>query len=763
MVRLNRRIFMLLLFALPLVAQSADAKVSGDFMLSTGAFVEDAGGQSRQTSDFFQQRYSLLWSRPGLLSGGRLGSYDLALGYEWNDLSSDNAGQKTDIGTGKLLYRGSVELNPGALPFYLKFYSQDLQASRVTGASGSGRLFQTDDDTWGYPGRRTLPYSIPDDLYNGTNSRTGLTLMVGPKRSVAGGRWEELVNSSPSLLVDYSETYAKDLKRLQPVHYRDRQLAFVSLNKRDNWLHYRVREFKDYIDSGNSINDQQVQIGTVDFRRQRQWINLTNWVQLSADGQFTKTRRPDLVNSSDDHDIFDLNLMAKGATPKVDVSTFVTFSRDRSVATGLLDQSLEVPVYASGLLDKDRSWRWLYDGSFRRREFTSSPYEKDSNFSKGRIDLFANQAATLTMNLAAEDVIGNQGDAYGGQASLEYRPSRALGRRGKSWLPYLRLGVGKYDGVDRNGATVDQREYQARLVLNRQLSSQWSVRASEEYVHADGPLDQGLFERLAPASTRAQLGATSDASRLGGRYTSLTSELDFGYSKGPVRHAFGGIYQVSEETGFSSLRRWRAFYRLDYSSRKLYARWNNTYEKGSDQGFEVGSVGMAVSSKTGYDALFSSDGNVRYEITRGSQLEFGMIYRQFMLLGGGDTATGEFRQKYLHSLYRRDGPRYYKYLGFEQEIEYEFVANGRDESVATYSLFVNYLPLRIVDLKVGAAYRDVSLSSTYDAYRLMCSLDVKYGKTIVGANLGYGYRDEETFSYSGVQEFRWDLTLRRYF
>ena len=112
----------------PGLAQVIDSKLSGTIGLDWASYRHEDGGDDVDGSHFFQQ-YSLLYKSKGVINSGRAGKWDVALGYEWNDLSSELDGISYDETTDKILFQGDILFAPGGLPLRVHAFSYDMHQS----------------------------------------------------------------------------------------------------------------------------------------------------------------------------------------------------------------------------------------------------------------------------------------------------------------------------------------------------------------------------------------------------------------------------------------------------------------------------------------------------------------------------------------------------------------------------------------------------------------------------------------------------------
>ncbi|MRR34874.1 hypothetical protein EG829_09295, partial [bacterium] len=276
-------------------------------------------------------------------------------------------------------------VTPQELPLKLRAYSYDL--NRVT-------LYH---DLTAQSGARIIDSRLVSDLRDGTRITSGATLLFGVKSGLTNG-YNAIFRHIPLVMLDYRDDIARDVKSLSPIDTRMRRLAFVSLNKRDNWFHYRTTDFTDNINPNQSFEETQLQLGTVDHALSRRWIDLTNWLKISADGQFTKHDSATKVNSFES---YDLNLFAIATRRSWDARTFSSFSRlvDR---TGI---SLErtIPVYGRGVIGADIEWMGnLYANEKKIRELGGDVVENSNYSASLRADMFHRAPFTLGVIAKAE-------------------------------------------------------------------------------------------------------------------------------------------------------------------------------------------------------------------------------------------------------------------------------------------------------------------------------------------------------------------------
>lgn len=358
-------------------ASLVEAALVGEAELGYATYDADVNGSKSIDASSFRQRYSLLYSTDGRLADGRLGSYRVSLGYEWisfdtklktfsNSLASDYGAA---VSSGHVLYRGEVKIDPQLLPVRIKLYSYDLK--RATFISDVNTPLMTENTL--------IAPNITTSFQDGVRIQSGFNADIGLK-STTGQQYHALFNELPRLYVDYQDDITRDLKSLTPTNNRLRRLAFVSLNKKDNWFHVRTSNYTDYLDPTMSFKETQIILGTIDQGMERKWVDFTNWIKVSADGQFVKH-----VEIDDNYEYYDLNLFGTATRSKWEAKTFNSFRR-RIDSSGLTYDT-RLPLYVSGYAGEDSEWRVrLSREQIAVHSFNT--YDTNNTLASYRIDTF---------------------------------------------------------------------------------------------------------------------------------------------------------------------------------------------------------------------------------------------------------------------------------------------------------------------------------------------------------------------------------------
>jgi hypothetical protein len=339
-------------------------QVDGIVLYGAGEYRAEVDGSEVQSSRSTYQQVALRYQNRGQLGDARFGSYTLMLGYEFNHLdpSSFTDGVRDsseEITTGKVLYNASIVVAPGGLPFRLSAYARDQRQSLF--ASQVRRV----DLPYGQQGHDLSIFNeleTVNDLTNGTHHEMGITLLAGIRNGSYIGTYRDYLALLPRLLIDFRQIESEDKTRdFSQTHTRSRDLAFVSLNKKDNWLHFRMNDHTDFLNSMNNRKNSQVLFGTVDHTLARQWINLTNWIRISGDFSYTDEREAKIPDPTRTYNV---NLFTVAHREKSQVSVLSNFQRETQGA--LLTQEGEVPVYFKFESNRDTLYRGRFVSDFSR-------------------------------------------------------------------------------------------------------------------------------------------------------------------------------------------------------------------------------------------------------------------------------------------------------------------------------------------------------------------------------------------------------------
>lgn len=421
----------------------ASARLSGEAALNYTSYSMSDNFKNRLSSHSFTQDYSLLYSKSGAVYNSRLGRYSVALGYNWSMLNSDTTanGVSADFNgnRGHFLYSGELLLDPKELPIRLTAYSRDLTRNSFSTANSAvaNNIFLSNNGQ--LLGRPELFTGIDDGLH----IESGATLVAGVKNGMTNG-YNEILRHFPMIMLDYRDQINKDRRAFSPVDNRLSRLAFVSLNKKDNWFHYRYTTYKDNINSVNDYSERQFQIGTVDQNLERRWIDFSNWLQVSADLQLTKRINN---NMSQDYEESDLNLFVQARRRSWEARSYNNFNRYRD-NNGRLTYKTTMPLNVTGVLNPDVSWstRVLYKDTH-----DNAGAHLESAMAGYRVETFKRSLFTLSQYFDLESSSSESSELLVLSGGLETTSSTRFSRKVSLGASYsIKNSVQKNSFTDSN-------------------------------------------------------------------------------------------------------------------------------------------------------------------------------------------------------------------------------------------------------------------------------------------------------------------------
>ena len=202
---------------------------------------------------------------------------------------------------------------------------------------------------------------------------------------------------------------------MSPVDNRLSRLAFVSLNKKDNWFHYRHTLYEDYLNNSNNYVENEFQLGTVDQYMARRWVDFSNWLKVSTDMQLSKRKSNYQANPIEE---INLNMFVAAERKNWNARTFTTFNRYKDEKEKLTYQTT-LPLYVSGVVSQDISWnartsfRDNHDIAFRDNNDVEvlGTSSKFTNMLVGyRVDAFKRAPFTLSQGFDVESSKTNISD-----------------------------------------------------------------------------------------------------------------------------------------------------------------------------------------------------------------------------------------------------------------------------------------------------------------------------------------------------------------
>lgn len=712
------------------------ARLNGAVEWEYANYEESYDSGASRNGAHFTERYSLLYSMHGLLSGGRLGGYDLAAGAEWAAFDSEFTDEDFSDKAFKFLYEGRLQIAPGGLPFRLDAYSYDMAKVSFDASAHNGFI---------YPG-------IVTDLHNGQTIISGVQLIGGIRNGSYLGKYRDVLAQWPRILVDYRDIYRRDLKARVPVEVRDSNLAFVSLNKKDNWFHYRVHTHTDYQNPEEDTRDSTIMLGTIDHRLQRQWINLTNWIRLSVDGSYSVSEEKwrNLEGNR-----FDLNLFTSMQRKGFTANTLASLSRVRQ-GDNSLEQTLSLPVYASNQLDPDttlRSTLELWRNKETRLSWTEDQSE-EAYYGKALLEANQRGRVLLSPSLEMELATGYDGDGQALRGKIE---ARSNPKRRENPALFGMAALASFSGSDENDEDTSLWEGELRGGGDYRLGRNKRLGGTQHLLYGTGVYASRLthFMRSSAAGGFGDR-AGSEAQFVDGSFFRSKTNLYFEHSSAArVQNRFELEYEF-QRGDVDRLYSLELTHRLDYQSRWWRVTLKNSYATGDETSRDAPNSGtLAQSFNSSTEWRFEHRGIVDFRPTNYWKVRF-----EESLVWGEDAVGNQHklftaRQDLTRTFYTFGGQRR-KRGEITQSLHFEQYMNDVSRSSMIFSLTGNYYPTRFWRLGSSAHYyyRDYAGNSIY--YTLTTGLD--FPKFKVDFSYRYGAGEDDN-----VVAHRYEVNVKKTF
>ncbi len=726
------------------LAVAAPTKISGVLEWRYGSHTATENGTQVLDASHFTQKYSFLAEKKGVLASGRLGTYDLALGYEWSWVDSkrgNNVDVVIDNPLDKLLYRGELTLAPGGLPFNMHAYSYDMRSTTFV-EEDLGEIF------------RSRGFSVSGNtvtnILNGSNRVTGLTLEVGVENGHYEGKYRNVLSSVPRLLIDFQQNDVYDVKSLTPRDYTDRNLAFVSLNKKNNWFHYSMFTHEDRIDSSTDYREQTFLLGTIDHHDRRQWINLTNWIKVSADVSYSETLPDDTTASRQFQKRYDINLFSKAQRTRWRGSNYTSYSRVSDENS--LDRRLYIPLYASGELNRDTAWRARMVASRTESDLFSSgvSQQADDLYAMARIDTYRQSRYIFSPVVAAESKTGLDGEGYAVRAGAEFRTNSSYR---SAYDLFGRYEARWFTGTGDTGQSVDYLEHLLEGKIEKDFSGQLRGGLTQKFLLANGSYDSTVADNIV-AKTDGIINYKGVGN--GTVFRSLTTFFADHRSLGKFNNRFELAFDYQSSPVLSGLQVVLA-HRFSYRQKA----WSVTTDSEIGTGDELATTSVGLG--TGVENYFSNRTRVNYRPSRIVKTSLELEYEQRSFSTGSDTERYRVREIADYSIWKIAGLiRKLAVLGQEIELNKSLQDSlSVGDNYVAFTLFGNYYPTRVTLLSAKLRYEvdSIAHADTLIAY-LTAGLDFRKLKI----SLDYSYGDR-TSGVSAPQrtEHRWEVKVKKLF
>lgn len=727
----------------PVSAQVVDSKLGGTIGLEWVDYKHRGRGEDIDGSSFYQQ-YSLLYRSAGVINSGRAGKWSAALGYEWNDLSSEMEDRDYDETTGKILYRGDILFTPGGLPFRVHAYSRDMQQSYAY------------SDSRGDFGALIDP-GIFTTIHNGQHVTTGLTLLAGIKNGSYLGEYREMLSQFPKLLIDFRENFVRDTRRDDSVHYRMRDLAFVSLNKKDNWFHYRHQDFTDYEDPNNDYTQKTFLLGTIDHLERRQWVNLTNWIKISTDVSLIQYE--EASRSWEREDTYALNLFSMARRNNLEVSNFASFRRTMEETN--VESSIYFPVFASGALDSQSLWRLMLIGNREEdKYFASGTNDRSEDTLYGRFQLETTRYAgyTLTPMIELETKKTSEEKGNAARVGVELRTNERYGKP-LDWLVNYELTWN--EGEDRDDETVSFLGHELLASVRYRADSRMTMGGAQRLLFGSGNNDGRVTSYITPRTLNLHGQNLSSSDESGdesyfGSYTTAYLELS---GNRRMLNRFEAIF-VYEEEDSNEKHLLELTHTLTSNRPKSTLRIENVFRTGDEisSSLNTDNVPDPRGHLQNADMSFSHSTRLNYRPNRAWEM-IGEVEADWMS-GDDDVYIVGAEQETRYTLYQMGGLSR-KILEAYQVFDYEHTWGLETFWYAKLELGVDWSPFRrmICGGNVTLEYFD-QYEQTEVGYELYAALDYQKFR----AKTAYEYRQlEDESSNPKVKDSRVSVSVQKTF
>jgi hypothetical protein len=700
--------------------------------LSAEAELGYADYESRQTAgkrsaSSFVQRYTLLYATGARLGGGQTGYYLLSGGYEWASIDTSlhfgdaNRDQSLSSNAGHILYSGELLYDPRELPIRIKAFSRDTSRTQF---AKTAALYEFAG------GAPVIDPGISDTVQSGTNITSGLILTLGVKNGMSNGFYS-IFKDLPRLFVSYWDNIQRFTRLDAALDTHQRRLAVV-LNKKENWIHYRRNTYDDFRQPSQGTDEQRIIIGQIDEALDRHWVDLTNWIKISADGTFTKS-----VNAGQLTNETDVNLMTIMSREKWQARTINSYSHVQST-NGTYQYTSRNPVYLSGIWGSDADWFTRFSYEVEKTAFspTALSYQRDT-YGSAQLTTFKRSNFTLTSMVAVESLEFNQDKSL----VTEMRVESASTRRFSDTLSL----VGSYDlkwmnseGSANGGSTVQTVSGSAVY----RLSNRVTAEIGQEFNVGSGArnTDAGGAIAVTPTTADSGFGLIPDS------YVRSVTHLRLSWL---LTERLQMLAMATQDYLMQSA---RATDSLTTASHIL------TYRRAN---LEAGTE-LRYSKRTGREDGdgITAKGNVEYAFNRSASGGLKVQYARDQSAGSVGRSELEAEQSlgYNYFNYSGQGRKLVELVENFHYLQREGFAN---ETRKTAKLNAKYFPTRHLYLAGSLAYSWIHAIGDSTELAGTGEVGVNYSK--LQASLGYSYGRRDGISFDNRIDKRFAANLRKQF
>jgi len=746
------RTYILLFLLLALCGSNVWAQLDGEVEWGYAHYETSSDDSATLEASHFTQRYSLMYSKTGLLAGGRAGFYDVGIGAEWGSFSTEINDVEFDNDAAKILYEGQIQIAPGGLPFRLNAYSYDTARIQFNRNNGNYPV--------GIDSQIITPYSlfnpsIVTDLNNGQTIVSGVQFMAGIRNGSYLGKYRELLSQWPRVLVDYRDVYRRDMTSNSPQKYRDRNLAFVSLNKKDNWFHYRIYNHEDYLYQDRDSNETVILLGTIDHTLKRQWINMTNWIRISTDGSYTES-----VTDWDRYDskLYSLNFFTTMQRKSFSASSFANLQREQR--GGTIQSTLDIPSFLNSNLNPDTSVRsslqlWR-ERETRTDDRIGESYDRSEDAYHGTIHLEGLKHSRVQIDPSIEVEV-DTGDRWEGNAirgKVEAYSNR-LRQQNITW--YGMASLAKFDGTDQLLNETDLWESELQGGVSHRLRN-IQIGADQTLLYGDGNYTSQTTRYMHAQTANGFHNSTVETSNQmnGTLFRSETTLYAEHTSPSRVRNRFQIYFKYQDQNG-EKLDNLELSHRLAYQSRLWRVDMENSYATGDDSNYQVPSSGYlgSVFDARPFEDQFQHHSTVKFSPNNywESSLETTATWANGH--SGERNLLLQVEQEVERSFYASSSVR--RRLGtISQSLIYEQFKDGVDKRAIIFSLAGNYYPTSYWRMGARVFYNHYDYRADITTLSLMTGLDFPLFRLDLSYDYGF-------VADSNIVAHRYEVNVRKTF
>lgn len=782
---MRMRFLLYLLLVIPgLMTGSAHAlqqALHGDATLGMQRYSGESAGIKQEAESIYQQ-YTVTYSRKDTFYNGRAGAYTLMAGYELNflDPSFERNGVRDPeivaINTSKLYYDGTLVLAPGGLPFRLTLYARDTKRTTfVDNARYESFATGLQSTVGGHSGAQMLQPSINTDVDNGTSQMLGATLLIGIRNGTYLGAYRDVLSQLPRLLIDYKQNEVKDLQSsFNKTHFLYRDLAFVSLNKKDNWVHLRMRDHTDFLNHANDTEVKQVLIGTIDHNLSRQWINLTNWIKVSGDLSYTEEKKVGV----DPFNTYLANMFFTGQQQGLSSNVFTWFRRENDGHFAATETT--IPVYVSKIHNRDTksTTRFIYEekertlllGQWQNMNDPSINTNLSANdftdyYLDNHFELFRSRPVIVKPRIELEARSqGEEKDGLAARLGVEVLSNSKL-NTSFNWLAGYALTTTRSNATDLDaGGTFIQNEVYGRVDKN--LSRSLRVGGKSHLTIGSGEGRDNINFLIATMSADLPGAATRADEKIDSNYSGMLTRgelslyLDHRYQRlgNRIDATFDYFMADSVTKNRSTFQ-----HALTFTDRSFSLDWKSNLTIGENStsprsvGFDYIGRNDNADSSVNWDSRLIYD----YHLNRSSGFT---LTSGISGSSGGEGGVGyTLSEKFYYRLFTSNGI-IRRLAEFSEEIGYEKVTetfDGRDS--ALYGRFsAMYFPTHHLYGKVST---EIAIYPGVNAQQQISTgeLGFDFEKLKIMANYSQAYKERESELLPEIREERWEVKVKKLF